>query len=102
VNTIRTTISLPPVLNDAARKRMEALGFEGLSGYVQALIRADTRLDVFEPGPVVAALNDAPPVPPTSTPSERAADAIATDTLRNHPRDSAKYPRTPRAKRHGT
>ncbi len=50
-NTVRTTISMPGVLFDAATNNKRQQGFGTFSDYIQALIRADQRLGIITPQP---------------------------------------------------
>jgi Arc/MetJ-type ribon-helix-helix transcriptional regulator len=43
--SIRTTITLTPVLFDACRELVRKGGYNGLSDYLQAKIRRDAKLD---------------------------------------------------------
>lgn len=49
--TKRTTVSLPEIVYEAARRQMHLYGYNEFSDYVQGLIRADTK---FGPGGNIA------------------------------------------------
>jgi len=38
---VRTTITITPVLSDAARLRIRKFGYTGMSDYIQSLLRKD-------------------------------------------------------------